>query len=41
VVERWRSPLHIAWLADFIYWTIIFVLSAWYLKSGKWKAKSI
>lgn len=41
VVERWRSPLHIAWLADFIYWTIIFVLSVWYLKSGKWKAKSI
>ena len=41
VVERWRSPLHIAWLADFIYWTIIFALSAWYLKSGKWKAKSI
>jgi Na+-driven multidrug efflux pump len=41
VVEHWRSPLHIAWLADFIYWTIIFVLSFWYLKSGKWKAKSI
>ncbi|WP_106602334.1 MATE family efflux transporter [Chitinophaga ginsengisoli] len=41
VVERWRSPLHIAWLADFIYWIIIFGLSAWYLKSGKWKAKSI
>lgn len=41
VVERWRSPLHIAWLADFIYWTIIFVLSVWYLKSGKWKTKSI
>jgi putative MATE family efflux protein len=41
VVERWRSPLHIAWLADFIYWTIIFVLSVWYLKTEKWKAKSI
>lgn len=41
VVERWRSPLHIAWLADFIYWTIIFTLSFFYLKSGKWKAKSI
>lgn len=41
VVERWRSPLHIAWIADFIYWTIIFVLSCWYLKSGKWKEKTI
>lgn len=41
VVEQWRSPLHLAWLADFFYWTIIFVMSFLYLRSGKWKAKSI
>jgi len=41
VVEHWRSPLHVAWLADFFYWTIIFVLSVWYLKSGRWKSKTI
>lgn len=41
VVERWRSPLYIAWFADFFYWTIIFVLSVWYLKSGRWKSKTI
>lgn len=41
VVEQWRSPLYIAWLADFFYWTIIFVLCFLYLRSGRWKAKSI
>lgn len=41
VVEGWRSPLHVAWLADFIYWTIILGLSIWYLRSGRWKNKSI
>jgi putative MATE family efflux protein len=41
VVESWRSPLHIAWLADFIYWTIIFVLSVWYLKSERWKSTTV
>lgn len=41
VVEQWRSPLYVAWLADFFYWTIIFVLCFFYLRSGKWKAKSI
>ncbi|WP_212005837.1 MATE family efflux transporter [Chitinophaga sp. HK235] len=41
VIERMRSPLHLAWGADFIYWAVIFGLSVWYLKSGKWKGKVI
>ncbi|ACU63639.1 MATE family efflux transporter [Chitinophaga pinensis] len=41
VVEQWRSPLYVAWLADFFYWTIIFVLCFFYLRSEKWKSKSI
>ncbi|MBW8684862.1 MATE family efflux transporter [Chitinophaga sp. B61] len=41
VVERWRSPLHIAWLADFFYWTIILLLCVLYLRSGRWRSKSI
>lgn len=41
VIERMHSPLHLAWGADFIYWILIFGLSAWYLKSGKWKGKVI
>ncbi|TWV99995.1 MATE family efflux transporter [Chitinophaga pinensis] len=41
VVEQWRSPLYVAWLADFFYWTIIFVLCFFYLRSGRWKSRSI
>lgn len=41
VIERWHSPLHLAWGADFIYWTIILALCIWYLRSGKWKGKNI
>jgi putative MATE family efflux protein len=41
VIERMRSPLQWAWGADFIYWVIIFALSYWYLRSGRWKGKEI
>lgn len=41
VVEGWRSPLYVAWLADFIYWIIIFGLSYWYLASGRWRDKQL
>lgn len=41
IIERWHLPLHYAWGADFIYWAIILLISAWYLKSGKWKGKEI
>ena len=29
--------LAMAWSNEFIYWTSIFVMAFWYLKSGKWK----
>ncbi len=32
--------LAVAWSNEFIYWTSIFLLSYWYLKSGKWKKES-
>lgn len=41
VIERMRSDLQWAWGADFIYWIIIFGLSYWYLRSGRWKGKEI
>jgi Na+-driven multidrug efflux pump len=41
VIERMRSELHWAWGADFIYWIIIFGISYWYLRSGRWKGKEI
>lgn len=31
--------LAFAWTNDFIYWTIIFTMAYFYLKSGKWKTK--
>lgn len=31
--------LAIAWSNEFVYWTVIFVMSFVYLKSGKWKTK--
>jgi multidrug resistance protein, MATE family len=31
--------LAIAWSNEFVYWTCIFVISFWYLRSGKWKTK--
>ncbi|MEO6668686.1 MAG: MATE family efflux transporter [Ferruginibacter sp.] len=33
--------LAVAWSNEFIYWTAIFVMAAFYLKSGKWKTKTI
>lgn len=41
VIERMRSELQWAWGADFIYWIVIFGMSYWYLRSGKWKGKEI
>lgn len=41
VIERWRSPLHWAWGAEFVYWSTMCLLALLYLKSGKWKGKVI
>jgi putative MATE family efflux protein len=32
--------LAMAWSNEFIYWTSIFIMAFWFLKSGKWKAKT-
>ena len=31
--------LAMAWSNEFIYWSTVFLLSFWYLNSGKWKTK--
>jgi putative MATE family efflux protein len=41
VIEKWRSELHWAWGAEFFYWTTMGGLALWYLKSGKWKGKTL
>ncbi len=39
VVERMRSPLYIAWTAEFVYWTSMLVISYAYLRSGRWRRR--
>jgi Na+-driven multidrug efflux pump len=38
-IERMRSPLYIAWLSEFVYWTSLLVISYSYLRSGKWNRR--
>jgi Na+-driven multidrug efflux pump len=39
VIEQLRSPLWIAWCAEFIYWGIMLVLSAQFMHSKSWQKK--
>lgn len=41
VIERMRLPLHWAWGSEFVYWTVLLVISLLYLRSGRWKGKRI
>lgn len=41
VLHVWRLSLAWGWASEFVYWTCLFTMSYWYLKSGKWKKKEI
>ena len=41
VLEVWRLSLIWAWASELIYWTAIFTLSFFYIRSGKWRNKVI
>ncbi len=41
VLEVYRLPITIGWMAEWIYWSILFMLSFMYIRSGKWKGKQI
>ena len=41
VAEKYFLPVHIGWMSEWLYWTSIFVPSALYLRSGRWKNKKI
>ncbi|OSZ81854.1 hypothetical protein CAP35_00875 [Chitinophagaceae bacterium IBVUCB1] len=41
VIERAKLPLALAWASEFVYWTSLFIISYLYLRSGKWKGKTI
>ena len=37
VMIKWKLSLAMAWTNEFVYWTVIFAIAFWYIKSGKWK----
>lgn len=41
VLERLKLPAYVGWSVEWGYWIIMFGISFWYMKSGKWKNKVI
>jgi putative MATE family efflux protein len=41
VIHVWHWSLSWAWASEILYWLIIFTLSFFYIRSGKWKKKVI
>lgn len=41
IIERMRAPLWLCWGSEFVYWISLLLASFIYLKSGRWKGKSI
>jgi len=39
VLEKYNLSITIGWMSEWLYWTSIFSLSYWYIRSGKWKGK--
>lgn len=40
-LEVFDLPIVYGWMSEWLYWMILFGLSYWYIKSGRWKAKVI
>lgn len=41
VLRKYQLPITIAWMSEWLYWLIMFALSFWYIRSGKWRGKEI
>jgi Na+-driven multidrug efflux pump len=41
VLEYWHMPISWGWASEWVYWTTIFVMAFFYLRSGRWKKKVI
>jgi Na+-driven multidrug efflux pump len=41
ILRVWHLSLVWAWASEFLYWTVILMLSWLYLQSGRWKKKEI
>lgn len=40
-IRQMKAPLYVAWLSEFVYWLSLLIISALYLRSGRWKGKVI
>jgi MATE family multidrug resistance protein len=41
ILEAWNLSIIYGWMSEWLYWLILFSLSFYYIKSGKWKGKKI
>jgi putative MATE family efflux protein len=41
VMKVHYTTLAMAWSNELVYWTSIFIMSFWYIKSGRWKSKNL
>lgn len=41
IIQRMRSPLYICWMSEGVYWTSLITFSFFYLRSGRWRGKTI
>lgn len=41
VLEILKMPIIYGWMSEWLYWMILFSLSFYYIRSGKWKGKKI
>jgi len=41
IMIRWHLSLTMAWTNELLYWTVIFSLAFFYIKSGKWKSAEL
>ena len=41
VLEVFNLPITIGWMSEWVYWTSLFVMSFFYIRSGKWRSKKI
>ena len=41
VLETFNLPVEFGWMSEWLYWTCLLLPSLWYIKSGRWKTKSI
>jgi multidrug resistance protein, MATE family len=40
-LEKLFLPIYVGWMSEWLYWTVLFSLSFWYIKSGRWQGKII